>query len=321
MSERFKLQYLFYFTGLIFFIVPFVTLALKSNGFAVVFPLMILFGIGNGFSQGAVMGAAGPLPSKYMGLVMTGNGVAAVSAGVMKIILLIAEINTNAQAYIQFTLGFAVFITSGFLYEAAKKSKLRAALPVETKKQSFAEFKAMLIENMHLTWKPLFSLSFTFIFTFLIFPGLIDAVRFKFWPDKWTDKQQKGWNDMTNALIFGVFDTVGRYTAGKVPTLKENTILMLTIDRLIFVFTTLSVVQNWFGTDSFMNSDVFWLLNMILFAFSNGFISTQCTIIAPQKVEASKQEAVGIYNSLFLGLGMLMGSILAMPMQNCVPNN
>ena len=46
------------------------------------------------------MGAAGPLPSKYMGLVMTGNGVAAVSAGVMKIVLLVAEINTNTQAYI-----------------------------------------------------------------------------------------------------------------------------------------------------------------------------------------------------------------------------
>lgn len=61
------------------------------------------------------------------------------------------------------------------------------------------------------------------------------------------------------------------------------------------------------------------MTNLVLFAFSNGFVGTQCTIVAPKLVEKDQQETVGLFSSLFLGLGINLGSFLAIPMANLVP--
>ena len=45
--------------------------------------------------QGSVFGLAGILPSDYMGVVMTGNGLSAVLAGAIKTALLIAEVDVD----------------------------------------------------------------------------------------------------------------------------------------------------------------------------------------------------------------------------------
>ena len=123
-SERFKLQFLWIFAGVVLFIVPFVATGLKEKGFGLVFVLLLMFGVTNGILQGSVFGAAGTLPSEYMGVVMTGNGLSAVLAGAIKTLLLILEVDVNTQAYIQFSVAFAYFTLCGILYSSAINSKV-----------------------------------------------------------------------------------------------------------------------------------------------------------------------------------------------------
>lgn len=60
---------------------------------------------------------------------------------------------------------------------------------------------------------------------------------------------------------------------------------------------------------------------MALFALSNGYVSTQCCIKAPQVVSRDQQETIGIFVSLFLGLGIVSGSICAIPVGNALESH
>ena len=87
------------------------------------------------------------------------------------------------------------------------------------------------------------------------------------------------------AALFNVFDTLGRYLAG-VPSfmISDKSAIFLCYLRTIFIVTFLLIAFNippsWlFGLDA----DWFKVLNMCLFAFTNGFVSTLMAIKAPSK--------------------------------------
>ncbi len=60
---------------------------------------------------------------------------------------------------------------------------------------------------------------------------------------------------------------------------------------------------------------------MILFAFTNGYISTQCAVKAPTEVSDSQKEQLGTFVGLNITLGILIGSIIAIGMGKLVPQN
>lgn len=77
-------------------------------------------------------------------------------------------------------------------------------------------------------------------------------------------------------MIFNVFDTVGRYMGGApMFTLPDKVVLILTYSRTLFLATFLLIAfhvsPSWLFGD---NADWFKIFNMILFALSNGFVST-----------------------------------------------
>jgi len=81
-------------------------------------------------------------------------------------------------------------------------------------------------------------------------------------------------------LLFNIVDTIGRYLGGKIMA-KKRIVVTLSILRLIFLFTTASTVL--IDTMPF-RSDWFRILNLGLYALSNGYLCTQCAIIAPSMV-------------------------------------
>jgi hypothetical protein len=60
---------------------------------------------------------------------------------------------------------------------------------------------------------------------------------------------------------------------------------------------------------------------MMLFSFSNGFCSTLCAVKAPSIAPDDMKESVGMFISIFLTTGILIGSLIALGMQNAVPMN
>ena len=58
---------------------------------------------------------------------------------------------------------------------------------------------------------------------------------------------------------------------------------------------------------------------MILFAFSNGMATTLMAIKAPSKAREEMNEQVASFVGVFIVVGMLVGSIIAIGMQYAVP--
>ena len=77
-------------------------------------------------------------------------------------------------------------------------------------------------------------------------------------------------------FAFNLFDTIGRWIAGQPwGGIKDSLVLVLSYSRVIFIATTY-IIGYGVGPDWLTGSKADWfkLLNMILFAFSNGFCST-----------------------------------------------
>ena len=110
-------------------------------------------------------------------------------------------------------------------------------------------------------------------------------------------------------LLFNVFDTVGRYSGG-LKVFPPRVVIFLAILRTFFIITTVGVALDWAPTSIF-GSDAFKVANLVVFSISNGFVSTQCAIIAPSCVKEDQKEQVGIFVGLFIALGIVMGSLVA----------
>lgn len=68
-----------------------------------------------------------------------------------------------------------------------------------------------------------------------------------------------------------------------------------------------------------INADWFKIINMIVFAFSNGYVSTLCAVRAPNAAHDDLKESVGMFVSIFLTSGIFFGSILAIGVGEIVP--
>ena len=114
----------------------------------------------------------------------------------------------------------------------------------------------------------LLSLVSVFMSTFVIFPAVFVNGHYSF-----TDSLSK--QLLFVLILFNVVDTIGRYLGGKIH-LPEKIIATFAIVRFLFIPS--SLIINLYDESL---PDWIKLTNLILFAVSNGYTSTQCCIKAP----------------------------------------
>lgn len=104
--------------------------------------------------------------------------------------------------------------------------------------------------------------------------------------------------------------------------MKDKPVLILTYARVIFIATSFiidyDVGPSWLTGSS---GDWFKLLNMALFAFSNGYLSTQCAVKSPSRAPDDSKEAVGTFVGVFITVGIVLGSIVAVGTGQAIRNN
>ncbi len=166
-----------------------------------------------------------------------------------------------------------------------------------------------------IAWQFLISITFVFILTFIVYPGVSLHTGFKFMENV-EPAARDAWTPLIFLSLFNVCDTLGRWLAGqKFAQAPDTVVLILTYARVIFIVTFMLIAFNvepsWlFGEDA----DWFKFINMMLFALTNGYCSTQCAIKAPSRAPDDSKEQVGGLISIFLTLGILIGSIIAIGM-------
>ena len=97
--------------------------------------------------------------------------------------------------------------------------------------------------------------------------------------------------------------------------LSDRATLIMTYIRLVFVATFILVSYEcdpqWlFG----FKADWFKILNMSLFGLTNGYASTLLAIKAPTSASPQYKESVGTFVGVFISLGILIGSAVAIAM-------
>ncbi|CDW83406.1 equilibrative nucleoside transporter 1 [Stylonychia lemnae] len=180
----------------------------------------------------------------------------------------------------------------------------------------FMAFLIMVRRSFLMAWEFLTAITSVFFVTFIVFPGTSLHTGLHFMDGIDNASLKGAWSALILITVFNVLDTIGRWLAGqKFGQGSDKFVLILTFVRVIFIATFLLIALNvspaWlFGVDA----DWFKLINMILFAFTNGYCSTQCAIKAPSRASDDSKESVGTLIGLFLTLGIFLGSIGAIGM-------
>ena len=126
------------------------------------------------------------------------------------------------------------------------------------------------------------ALFYAFCLTFVVFPGVYQDTEFKFM-DGWHNEDS--YFVLTTLTIFNIWDTVGRTSAGcSCMNISRRTVVILNYARTLFVATFLLTAFE-VGPSWLFYSDWFKLINMSLFAFFNGYLTSLCCIQAPDSVQ------------------------------------
>lgn len=129
----------------------------------------------------------------------------------------------------------------------------------------------------------LISLMSVFLITFVVYPGVCMKVELEFMRFIEDESLRLAWNRQLFIFIFNIFDTLGRWAGDKqFAKFKDLVVIVMTYCRSIFIATFVLTALNkppfWlFGK----GADWFKMLNMILFALTNGYCSTVCAVRGP----------------------------------------
>ena len=123
---------------------------------------------------------------------------------------------------------------------------------------------------------------FVFFVTFVIFPGAFFLSHLDFMHK--LGKQEFTYYSLIMILAFNVCDTIGRKLGGSV-TSSAQLAMLLSLLRFVFIFTTCFIAKKELDTKSILETDTFKVINVVLFALTNGYVSTCLAILAPTFVE------------------------------------
>jgi len=112
--------------------------------------------------------------------------------------------------------------------------------------------------------------------TFVVFPAVITDTKIQFLQGIENPNLRIGWTMLVFIFTFNLFDTLGRWLGGQpFAVMGDRKVLFITYGRVIFIVTSFLIDQNigpaWLVGDQ---GDWFKLLNMALFALTNGYCST-----------------------------------------------
>ncbi|GEQ66785.1 hypothetical protein JCM33374_g448 [Metschnikowia sp. JCM 33374] len=117
-------------------------------------------------------------------------------------------------------------------------------------------------------------------------------------------------------LIWNLGDLLGRIFCGasksRVLIRNPRTLIIYSVGRLVFIplFLTCNIHPR--GKLPIVSSDLWYITLQFLFGFSNGQLITSCFMVVGDHCDTSEEkEAAGGFTSVFLSVGLAVGSILS----------
>lgn len=289
--------------------------------------------------QGSLFGLAGRLPAAYTTPIMSGQGLAGAFAAFSMICALASGSALQDSAFGYFIIACVVILLAIFSYFVLPKmeffqyfSESNGCSPISDEENKLDLLKpdspAEKTPVVNLTdeepkptvsvfaifkkiWVMALSVCFIFTITIGIFPAVTVDV-------KSTVANGSAWETyfipVSCFLLFNVMDWAGRsLTAfcmwpGKDSKWLPSLIIARAVFVPLFIFCN---VQPRHHMPVFFAHDAWYIIFMILFSFSNGYLASLCMCFGPKKVAQHEAETAGAVMVFFLSLGLALGATLS----------
>ncbi|KAM6998035.1 equilibrative nucleoside transporter 1-like isoform 1-T2 [Tautogolabrus adspersus] len=289
--------------------------------------------------QGSLFGLAGILPASYTTPIMSGQGLAGTFAAFSMICALATGSALQDSAFGYFITACVVILLAIMSYIVLPRMEFfqyymesnvpRPSADEENKmdllrKDSAAE-KRPVVSLTDEELKPsvsvfnifkqiwVMALSVCFIFTVTI--GIFPAVTVEV---KTTVANGGAWEmyfiPVSCFLLFNVMDWAGRsLTAFCMWPGKDSLLLPVFVAlRVIFIpLFMLCNVQPRHFLPVLFSHDAWYIIFMIFFSFSNGYLASLCMCFGPKKVSQHEAETAGAIMAFFLSLGLALGAAVS----------
>ncbi|CAI5654569.1 equilibrative nucleoside transporter 1 [Oreochromis niloticus] len=290
--------------------------------------------------QSSLFGLAGILPASYTTPIMSGQGLAGTFAAFSMICALASGSELQDSAFGYFITACVVILLAIMSYLALPKMEFfqycmessRCAPSADEenkmdllKKESEAE-KRPVVNLMEDETKPtssvlnifkqiwVMALSVCFIFTVTIgvFPAVtVDVKSTVADGGVW----EKYFIPVSCFLLFNVMDWAGRsLTAVCMWPGKDSIWLPILVGlRVVFIplFMLCNVQPRVISQTVWFSHDAWYIIFMIFFSFSNGYLASLCMCFGPKKVSQHEAETAGAIMAFFLSLGLALGAAVS----------
>uniref|UniRef100_A0AAZ3P330 Equilibrative nucleoside transporter 1 n=1 Tax=Oncorhynchus tshawytscha TaxID=74940 RepID=A0AAZ3P330_ONCTS len=286
--------------------------------------------------QGSLFGMAGQLPTKYTTPIMSGQGLAGTFAAFSMICAISSGSEINDAAFGYFITACVVILLAIISYVVLPKLEFYQYYKTQSgnriideenkldllKKENAAETKPVFKKgeeeqnvSMLTIFKKIWVLALSVCFAFTITIGTFPAVTVDV---KSTIADGGTWElyfiPVCCFLLFNLSDWVGRSLTAVCmwPGKDSKLVPILLVARVIFVpLFMLCNVQPRYNLPIFFEHDAWFIVFMIVFAFSNGYLASLCMCFGPKKVAAHEAETAGAIMAFFMSLGLALGASLS----------
>lgn len=320
------------FVIMLVFIITAVLVKVPLEPFHFFLSTMVKIVIINSFGavlQGSLFGMAGLLPASYTTPIMSGQGLAGTFAAFAMICAIASGSELQDAAFGYFITACVVIFFSILSYILLPKLEFFHFYQERNTKQISLEQNSISLMNrdavadqtkpqdvsMLKIFKKIWILALSVCFTFTVTIGTFPAVTAD---TKSTLSDGGSWDQyfipVSCFLLFNLCDWGGRsLTAILMWPGKDSVILPASIGcRLVFIplFMLCNVHPRAYLPVVF-HHDCFFILFMILFAFSNGYLASLCMCYGPKNVLPHEAETAGAIMAFFLSLGLALGAALS----------
>lgn len=274
------------------------------------------------FIQANFAGLASLLPNQIMHLMVTGQAMSGLFAVIAQILSLAGNWSIVQSTFVYFVFADTVilgtlviyFITTRtrfFQYHNALANFESESTDSGTQQSSFelSAFK-IVFEKM---WPYCLTLMLTFLTSLSVFPAVVVLVS----PS--ADHQTAGtfWTGkfflpVCCFLIFNLCDFLGRYLGrfGLLPRHRSSSLITIAVLRMAFIpVFMLTNVHPRRHLPVLFASEYYYILYMVLFGLSNGYLVINVFVNGPLSVPPAYRKLSGFFLMLFLGLGLTLGSL------------
>ncbi|XP_045926362.1 equilibrative nucleoside transporter 1-like [Micropterus dolomieu] len=289
--------------------------------------------------QGSLFGLAGILPASYTTPIMSGQGLAGTFAAFSMICAIASGSALQDSAFGYFITACVVILLAIMSYftlprmeffqyyiesngsrpsadeenkmDLLKKESPAEMRPVVSLMEDEAKASVSVLNIFKQIWVMALSVCFIFTVTIGTFPAVTVEV-------KSSVKGGSSWDmyfiPVSCFLLFNVMDWAGRsLTAVCMWPGKDSLWLPVLVGlRVIFIpLFMLCNVQPRHHLPVVFEHDALYIIFMIIFSFSNGYLASLCMCFGPKKVPQHEAETAGAIMAFFLSLGLALGAAVS----------